>query len=124
MARVNGGIYKKYRNSYKKLCDEWKTLQDENFDEDVFLGEYLDLFDFLDSANTLYEKVEKMRIKIESLLESQKFELEDKEKDYNTFVLELKNIENELSSRASDVRNNIGSDVSENERYSLDKWRI
>nr|DAL22376.1 MAG TPA_asm: hypothetical protein [Caudoviricetes sp.] len=124
MARVNGGIYKKYRNSYKKLCDEWKTLRDENFDEGVFLGEYLDLFDFLDSANTLYEEVEKMRIKIESLLESQKFELEDKEKDYNTFVLKLKNIENELSSRASDVRNIIGCDVSENERYSLDKWKI
>ena len=124
MARVNQGKYKKYRNECKNLFFEIKELMKTYFDDIGFTDDYLGLFDFLDSANCLYERAEKLKFKIETILETQKFEQDKTTQEYESFVSELANIMYELSARAGEVRGYIGNDVSENEKYSLDNWKI
>ena len=124
MARVNQGKYKEYKNKYKELCVEYTDLIERYFDETGFSDDYVVAFDFLGSANNLYERAENLKLKIETMLETQKFEQEKKKKYYEECVIKLGDILYELASKAGEVRRDIGNDVSENEKYSLDNWKI
>lgn len=124
MARVNQGKYKEYKNEYNDLCDEFADLIERYFDDTGFKDYYDGLFDFLESANNLYERAEKLKLKIETMLETQKFEQDKSKCYYESCVAGLVSILYELSSKAGEVRGYIGKDVSENEQYSLDNWKI
>lgn len=124
MARVNQGKYKEYRNECKDLFFEIEELMKTYFDNTGFTDDYFGLFDFLDSANCLYERAEKLKFKIETILETQKFEQDKIKQEYENFVSKLENNMRELSAKAIEVRRYIGNDVSENEKYSLNNWKI
>lgn len=124
MARVNQGKYKEYRNECAELFFEFKKLMETYFDDTGFTDDYLGLFDFLDSANCLYERAERLKLKIETMLETQKFEQDKIKQEYEGFISNLEDVIYEFSAKAGEVRGYIGSDVSENEKYSLDNWKI
>lgn len=124
MARVNQGKYKIYRDECGKIFFEFKELMETYFDDTGFSDDYLGLFDFLDSANVLYKRSEELKLKIETMLETQKFEQDKTKQEYESFVSELGNIIYELSAKAREVRGYIGNDVTDNEKYSLNNWRI
>ena len=128
MARVNQGAYKKYLDKFQKLEEAYKSViaeaYEHNGDDEMFAGDSVTAWWFLDNADEIYRKMGKLKTKLDNMLETQKFESENIKTKYEEKINTLKSYRSDLKYRAKEIADLLGDDLSENERVTMESYKI
>ena len=128
MARVNQGAYKKYLDKFKKLEESYESViadaYEHNGDDEMFTGDRMTAWWFLENADEIYRKMGKLKTKLEDMLETQKFESDDIKNKYEEKIYALKSYRSDLKHRAKEIADLLGDDLSDNERATMESFKI
>lgn len=128
MARVDQGVYKRYLDKFSKLEEEYEATIAEAYkhigDEEMFSGDRVTAWWFLDNADEIYKKMGKLKTKIEDMLETQKFEIDNNKRKYEEKADALESYRSDLESRAKEIADLLGDDLSDIERETMKSYEV
>jgi hypothetical protein len=125
MPHIENGIYKKYRNEYREAVGTAKQLLDKYFEEDEFQGDFESVWDFFSGADESYKELESVISKFKSLLETQKFDMDENEEQFTEFVEEMGLIRFELQQKARYVYGTIDNhNLSDKDQNAVRSFEI
>ena len=102
MARVNQGIYKKYKNEKDSIINEIRNELNDIWDDDGCLSQSVDIVDiesFFYQANSLFINATALSEKYSIIIETQKFEDEKSTQNYESFIQEIDSARYELQDK-------------------------
>lgn len=126
MARVNQGVFKTIKNSFKELESAYSEMLNRYFTNGYWNCKYDFFTDFCYSANSFYYEAETLQADISSLEKVLKFELEKTLADYKNIQCECKNMQSDIKQKFNEVLEQIcsGGGISDAEQETLEQLRI
>jgi len=124
MARVNQGKYKKYRDKCSNVISSFDNIKNDYFPEGFYNEDCDFISDFSYAADSLYIQANKMAMKLEVMLEGDKFESERIKSEYMDLQNKMESIGKKVSDLFLDALSIVSIDLTEKERKTLEKFQI